>query len=111
MQGHRADLAGVPLGREPCGLRRPRAAYQTKPLQIGMAKSFVTDQPKSVVEVATNDFKDVMKKATGLNGELVSKFDAKGVAEKSTPSSSISASCTHMNSPGCRRNIPASSRS
>src|SRR5437899_2908601 len=57
-------------------------AKQAKPLQIGMAKSFVTEQPKSVIEIATDDFEVVMKKATGLDGHLVSKFDAAEVAAK-----------------------------
>lgn len=59
-----------------------RAIAQPKPLQIGMARSFVQEQPKGFIEVATDDFKAVMKKTTGLNGDLVSKFSAAEVAEK-----------------------------
>jgi ABC-type phosphate/phosphonate transport system substrate-binding protein len=58
------------------------AFAQTKPLQIGMAKSFVTEQPKSVVDIAADEFKAVLKTITGLDGQLVTKFDAAEVAEK-----------------------------
>ena len=58
------------------------AANQAKPIQIGMAKSFVTERPKSQVDIATDEFKDVMKKTTGLDGELTSKFGALDVADK-----------------------------
>ena len=58
------------------------AAGQTKPLQIGMAKSFVTEQPKSVVDIAADDFKDLLKKATGFDGQLLAKFAAADIAEK-----------------------------
>ncbi len=51
-------------------------AAQPKPLQIGMAKSFLAEQPKGFVDIAADDFKDVMKKTTGLDGVLDSKFDA-----------------------------------
>ena len=57
-------------------------AQQPKPLQIGIAKTFLVDQPKSIVDVAEDDFKVVMKKTTGLDGELVSKFDSAVVADK-----------------------------
>src|SRR5947209_440414 len=58
------------------------AAAQPKPLQVGMAKSFLTNQPKSIVEIATDDFIKVMKSTTGLDGELVSKHDALEAAAK-----------------------------
>src|SRR2546423_462079 len=58
------------------------AAAQPQPLQIGMAKSFVHEQPKGFIEIASDDFKNVMKKATGLDGELVAKFGAAEVADK-----------------------------
>lgn len=58
------------------------ASHQTKPIQIGMAKSFVAERPKSQVDIATDEFKDVMKKTTGLDGELTSKFGAFDVADK-----------------------------
>ncbi len=53
-----------------------------KPLQIGMARSFVAEQPKSFVDIATEDFKELLKKTTGFDGRLVSKFAAAEVAEK-----------------------------
>lgn len=58
------------------------AAQQAKPLQIGIAKTFLVDQPKGIVDVAEDDFKTVLKKTTGLDGELVSKFGGAEVAEK-----------------------------
>lgn len=58
------------------------ALNQPKALQIGMVKSFLTDQPKAFAEIASDEFKDVMKTTTGLNGDLVSKYDSFEVAEK-----------------------------
>src|SRR5438067_2352852 len=58
------------------------ANYQPKPLQIGMAKSFLTEQPKSFVDVAADDFMDVMKKTTGLEGQVATKHTAIEVADK-----------------------------
>ena len=58
------------------------AASQDKPIQIGMAKTFVAERPKSFVDIAAGEFKEVMKKTTGLDGELISKFDAFEVAAK-----------------------------
>src|SRR5438046_7501507 len=60
----------------------PAAADQPKPIRIGMAKTFLDDQPKSFVEIATDDFKNVMKKTTGLDGELDPKNNAFEVAER-----------------------------
>lgn len=57
-------------------------ANQPKPVQIGLAKTFLEGQPKSFIEIATDEFKDVMKKTTGLAGELNAKFAAAEVAEK-----------------------------
>jgi ABC-type phosphate/phosphonate transport system substrate-binding protein len=58
------------------------ASNQPKPLQIGMTNTFFTERPKSVVEIATSDFKEVMKKTTNLDGELLTKFSPSEVAEK-----------------------------
>jgi ABC-type phosphate/phosphonate transport system substrate-binding protein len=58
------------------------ASDRTKPIQIGMAKTFFAERSKSVVEIATDDFKDVLKKLTRLDGELISKYGAFEVAEK-----------------------------
>jgi ABC-type phosphate/phosphonate transport system substrate-binding protein len=55
---------------------------QGKPIQIGMAESFLTEKPKAYVDIAAGEFKDVLKKSTGLEGELISKYDAFEVAEK-----------------------------
>jgi ABC-type phosphate/phosphonate transport system substrate-binding protein len=55
---------------------------QPKPLRIGIARSYLTEQPKALVEVASDDFKAVMKKTTGLDGDLISTFDASEVVAK-----------------------------
>ncbi len=57
-------------------------AAQAKPVQLGMAKTFLEGQPKSFVEIATDDFKDVMKKTTGLAGDLNARLGPLDVAEK-----------------------------
>lgn len=58
------------------------SAQQGKPLRIGIAKSFLTEQPKSIVDVAADDFKGVMKKTTQLDGTLITNLNASEVAEK-----------------------------
>jgi len=58
------------------------AAAQGRPIQIGMAKSFTTDKAQSVVEIAADDFKKVLKTTTGLEGDVSTKFDAFDVADK-----------------------------
>jgi len=58
------------------------AASQTAPIRIGMAKSFLFEQPKSFVDIAADEFKEVLKKVTGLDGALDSKFGAFEVADK-----------------------------
>jgi ABC-type phosphate/phosphonate transport system substrate-binding protein len=58
------------------------AASQAKPLQIGMAKSFLYERTKGFVEIAMDDFKDVMKTSTGMDGVLNTKFGPGEIAEK-----------------------------
>jgi ABC-type phosphate/phosphonate transport system substrate-binding protein len=70
---------GVIMALAQCGVA---SSGKTKPLQIGMAKTFFTDQTKDLVDITADDFKEVMKKTTGLNGELVFDFTAPQVAEK-----------------------------
>ena len=73
-----------------CVLSRQRFAFtlaaeakaQAEPLRIAIAKSFLTDQPKGVAEIATDDFKSVMKKATGLDGNITSKLTTFEIADK-----------------------------
>lgn len=57
-------------------------AGQTKPMQIGMAKTFFNDRSKTVIAITADDFKAVLKKTTGLNGELISTYEAFEVAQK-----------------------------
>jgi ABC-type phosphate/phosphonate transport system substrate-binding protein len=64
------------------GLFACRAEAQNKPLEIGMAKSFFTDQPKSIADLAEDEFRTVLKKATGLDGNLRNKLTAAEVAGK-----------------------------
>jgi ABC-type phosphate/phosphonate transport system substrate-binding protein len=61
----------------------PSAANgQTKPIRIAIAKTFLVDQPKSIAAIAEDDFKDVLKKTTALDGELASKYGAAEIADK-----------------------------
>jgi len=55
---------------------------QEKTIRLGMAKTFVAERPKGFIDIATGEFKDVLKKTTGLNGNLDSKNDAIEVADK-----------------------------
>jgi ABC-type phosphate/phosphonate transport system substrate-binding protein len=57
-------------------------ANQGKPIQIGMVNTLLAEQPKSLIEIATDDFKTVLKKATGFDGEVVSRFGVFELAEK-----------------------------
>jgi ABC-type phosphate/phosphonate transport system substrate-binding protein len=59
-----------------------QASSQTKPLQIGLAKSFVQDRAKSVVAISADEFKDVVKKTTGLDSEIGSHDGPFELAEK-----------------------------
>lgn len=58
------------------------AASQTTPIRIGMAKSFLYEKPKSYVDIATEEFKEVLKKATGLDGVMDTHSSAFEVADK-----------------------------
>jgi ABC-type phosphate/phosphonate transport system substrate-binding protein len=58
------------------------ASDRSKPLQMGVANSFFTDRPKSYVDIASDEFKDVMKKTTGLNGKFIPKYGPLQVAQK-----------------------------
>lgn len=57
-------------------------AQQRGPIHIGLAKTFLSEQPKGVAEIAADDFKAVVKKTTGLDGEITSKLSAADIAEK-----------------------------
>jgi ABC-type phosphate/phosphonate transport system substrate-binding protein len=61
----------------------PRAAIaQQVQIQIGLAKTFLSEQPKGIAEIAADDFKGVVKKTTGLDGAISSKLGAFEIAEK-----------------------------
>lgn len=59
-----------------------QAFSQTKPMRIGLAKTFLEDRPKSIVAIGTDEFKDVMKKTTGFDGEIGANDGAFELAEK-----------------------------
>jgi ABC-type phosphate/phosphonate transport system substrate-binding protein len=56
-------------------LSLPLAADDAKPLKFAAVKSFFHDRAKAFVDVTTTDFKEMLKKTTGLDGELISKYD------------------------------------
>src|SRR5436853_504701 len=58
------------------------ATQQPKLLHIGLAKSFLEEQPKSFQDIATDDFKNVLKKTTGLDGEPTANLGAFEIADK-----------------------------
>lgn len=63
-----------------------RAAAQPanppKPLQISMANTFVHDRAQVFIDIATSEFKAVMKNTTGLDGELTVKHAPADIAAK-----------------------------
>jgi ABC-type phosphate/phosphonate transport system substrate-binding protein len=58
------------------------ACAQTKSIQIGLAKTFLDDQPAAFIEIATDDFKQAMKQATGFDGDVNGTHDAFALADK-----------------------------
>src|SRR5262249_13648317 len=58
------------------------ATAQPRALQIGMAKTFVHDQPQVFIDLAAGEFKEVMKESTGLDGELLLKHGPLDVGDK-----------------------------
>ena len=59
------------------------AAYaQSKSLHIAMANSFVTGRSQTVIDIATDDFKVVLRATTGFEGDLSAKLDAFEIADK-----------------------------
>ena len=57
-------------------------AAQPGPVQIGMAKSFLEDKPKSYIDIATSDFNKVLKEVSGLDGKVDLDSPAFKLAEK-----------------------------
>ena len=57
-------------------------AQEPRPIHIGLAKTFLSEQPKGVAQIAADDFKKAIQNGTGLNGDIVSKFSAFEIAEK-----------------------------
>ena len=77
----RPVLRFLPLMFAAVCLSASASSAQTKAVQIGLAKSFLAEQPKAFTDIATDDFKKVMKKTTGLDGEVNSKHSAAELAE------------------------------
>lgn len=57
-------------------------AQEPRPIHIGLAKSFLSEQPKGVAEIAADDLKAIIKKTTGLAGDVTSKYSAGEIAAK-----------------------------
>src|SRR6266705_2883534 len=57
-------------------------ANPPKPLQMSMAKTFLNDQPQILVDIFVGEFKEVMKQATGLNGDIGVTHNAAEIAAK-----------------------------
>jgi ABC-type phosphate/phosphonate transport system substrate-binding protein len=58
------------------------ASAQPKTIRLAMARTFIEDKPKSYIEIATNDFKEVLKKTSGLDGSFHIKDAAFEIANK-----------------------------
>jgi ABC-type phosphate/phosphonate transport system substrate-binding protein len=58
------------------------AQSTAKPIKVGMVKEFFNDLPKSLIDIAIDPFKDVMKLTTGLEGELIVEGQVFDVAQK-----------------------------
>src|ERR1043165_7435331 len=58
------------------------AGGEPKVVRIGIANTFFTDRGKEWVNLATDDFKKVLKDMTGLTGDLITKHGVFEVAEK-----------------------------
>jgi len=58
------------------------AGAQPASTKIGMVKTFLAEQPKAFIEIATDDFKVVLKKTTGFDGDIVGRYDAFEIAQK-----------------------------
>jgi ABC-type phosphate/phosphonate transport system substrate-binding protein len=58
------------------------ALAQPKTVQLGMSKTFFTDRSKGTIDVATDDFKEVLKETTNLEGDLHSQLGPMEIADK-----------------------------
>jgi len=55
---------------------------QPQAIRMAMTKTLVTDLPEVLIDIALDEFKGVMKKTTGLPGEVTAKFSPGESAEK-----------------------------
>src|SRR5204862_4324723 len=55
---------------------------QPKSIHIAMAHSFVVGKSEAVVNIAKDDFKNVLKVTTGFDGDLTTALNAFEVADK-----------------------------
>ena len=70
-------------------------------------RRFSRKDQRRFADIAAGEFKEVMKKATGLDGELISKLRLSRSRNNSTRSNWILASSMLMSLPGCRKKISA----
>jgi ABC-type phosphate/phosphonate transport system substrate-binding protein len=57
-------------------------AQDTRPMQIGMAKSFFNDVSETIINIVVEPFGDLMKQTTSLDGRLNPNYSAFEVADK-----------------------------
>ena len=58
------------------------ANEKSRSIKIGVAHSFIASRSKAEVDIAADELKDVLKKTTGLTGDLLFKDGAMEVAKK-----------------------------
>ena len=57
-------------------------AQEPRAIHIALAKSFLNEQPKAVQQIAADDLQTLIKKTTGLAGDLTTKLTAADIAAK-----------------------------
>jgi ABC-type phosphate/phosphonate transport system substrate-binding protein len=55
---------------------------QPKSLHLALAKSFAVDKADTIINIAADDFKKVLKETTGFDGDLTTKLSAFEIADK-----------------------------
>src|SRR5262245_35631934 len=58
------------------------AADESKPVQIGMSRTFFYGFSPNIVEIIADPFKTIIKATTGLNAEISAAYDPPEFAEK-----------------------------
>jgi ABC-type phosphate/phosphonate transport system substrate-binding protein len=57
-------------------------AQDSRPLHFALSSSFVTGKADTILKIASDDFREVLKATTGLDGDLTSKLNTFEIAEK-----------------------------